>query len=736
MADPPTPPPTPPSPTKGATRKGPRLPDSSRYPVLVSGQVSFTTAAAIKDIELVPQNVYRIQVDLRPRSREKTFKEAPWTLVARHFFSTLQLHDEKAIIVRKKANAEVNKISSPEELPDNPEIFERDYAYDVSMKSNRLVSFKMIVATTQPFGKTFREGPLYQKLVNNDWYVKYVRLESQGTVAEIGHLLYGHNRFVNQEELVREIRALIHPTICRDIDVTVTKAHEFFYENEKKVRTYTRWPTIICPIDIAPKLSKLLMEKWEDLGKDPKYGTFNLKNLLYIPNNKTLVPFDARINNIAKQNEFLRNYQDVTVIRNCYDIDADFTYTEEIAEIFGLNDQLGHVLSLRQFLQSWEDKTTDRSAIVAIYKTNNRNEYSLLTGKVNKQSIHNQIQKLVNVLKNRKKFKDLQVGGTKGTINSFNHSDKVKSYASKWFKTDNKYQQRPTSKIEQEENSTTTTMKEDEWKTPPSPRRPKKGPKQSTTIDYNDTKLIQLYSDMVKKPNAHNSMRGVNHGQMTAISLSGDTRDTALERFQGPDNKMNRYNKQEAPKMVEQQLSTTQQIQLMIKSRQFQETLAKIVAPQVSNLIEPTVKKINQIEEQVGELHDYVQDTNTWQREQTNRQNELKSDMTTMTAGMNMLQDTMQRMMKMQMEKEGMGGMKRPPPSPPTLTQPITSPSQRQRLQHQESTDQLITQDSDMNMNLDYQTSEMAHTPTQIIPPTHPAAIAEEQESAEEGGET
>ena len=41
-----------------------------------------------------------------------------------------------------------------------------------------------------------------------------------------------------------------------------------------------------------------------------------------------------------------------------------------------------------------------------------------------------------------------------------------------------------------------------------------------------------------------------------------------------------------------------------------------------------------------------------------------------------------------------------------------------------------------MNMNLDYQTSEMAHTPTQIIPPTHPAAIAEEQESAEEGGET
>jgi hypothetical protein len=52
------------------------------------------------------------------------------------------------------------------------------------MKSHKLVSFKMIVGTIKPFGKTFREGPLYQKLVNNDWYVKYVRLESQGTVAE------------------------------------------------------------------------------------------------------------------------------------------------------------------------------------------------------------------------------------------------------------------------------------------------------------------------------------------------------------------------------------------------------------------------------------------------------------------------------------------------------------------------------------------------------------------------
>ena len=736
MAEPPPPLPPPPSMTPVAKGKGKRLPDSSRYPVLVSGQVSFTTAAAIKDIEQVPKHVYRIQVDLRPRNKEKTFKDAPWTLVARHFFSIMQLHDEKAIIVRKKSTAAVNKISSPEELPDNPEIFEKDYAYDVNMKSQKLVSLKMIVATSKSYAKTFREGPIFQKLLNNDWYVKYVRLESQGTVAEIGHLLYAHNRFINQEELVTEIRQLIYPTICRDIDVTIMKANEYYYEKDKKVRIYTRWPTVICPIDIAPTLSKLLMEKWESLQNDEKYKSYNLRNLLFVPNNKTLVPFNARINNIAKQNEFLRNYQDVTVIRNCYNIGADFTYTEEIANIFGINDQLGHVLSLRQFLQSWEDKTTGRAAIVAINKTNNENEYSLLTGRVNKKSIHEQIVKLVSALKMQTKFKDLQVGGTKGTVNSSYHSDKVVEYASKWFKNDTQFQQKPTKKSDNNKLSEKHKSDEDEWKTPPTPRRKKKGTQQPTTINYDDTKLIQLYSDMVKKPASSNNMRGVNNGQMTAISLMGDLRDTPsdiLNRGEQTNVKKHQgYNM--APTPVEKQLTTTQQIQLLLKSTQFQETLAKIVAPQVTNLIEPTVKKINQIEEQVGVLHDYVQDTNHWQQQQTNRQNALQRDMNTMTTGMQQVQNSMLQLMKMQMEKEG-GGTKRAATSIPSPTNPITSPIRRQRIQHPNQLDSLITQDSETTFDYNI-TSEMDHTPTQINKPSQSTANAKEQESAEMGGKT
>ena len=86
--------------------------------------------------------------------------------------------------------------------------------------------------------------------------------------------------------------------------------------------------------------------------------------------------------------------------------------------------------------------------------------------------------------------------------------------------------------------------------------------KHSTLIDYNDTKLMQLYSDMVKTPMATNSMRGVNHGQMTVISLTGDRRDTALEQFRGDKiNQVQKYeNKIAAPAMVEQKMTTNQQI--------------------------------------------------------------------------------------------------------------------------------------------------------------------------------
>ena len=86
MAEPPPPPPSALKNQQAGNKTGSRLPPTSRYPVLVSGQVNFTTAAAIKDIEQAPKHVYRLQIELQPRTNDSTFTDAPWTLVARHFF--------------------------------------------------------------------------------------------------------------------------------------------------------------------------------------------------------------------------------------------------------------------------------------------------------------------------------------------------------------------------------------------------------------------------------------------------------------------------------------------------------------------------------------------------------------------------------------------------------------------------------------------------------------------------
>ena len=737
MAD--FPPTLPVPPVKPATAKGRGnlLPDSSKYPVLVSGQVSFTTAAAIKDIDQVPQNVYRIQVDLKPRTRDKTFKEVPWTLVARHFFSTILLQDEKAIILRKKATAAVNKITSPEELPENPEIFERDYAYDVNMKNQKLVSFKILIATTKTFAKTFREGIMYRKLSANEWFVKYIRLESQGTVAEIGNLMYAHNRFVNQADLIQEIRNLIHPTICNEIDITVTKASEYFYDKDKKERVYTRWPTIICPLDIAPQLSQILMEKWDNLHTDKRYKNFNLRNTVFVPRNKSLVPFNARIDNIAKQNEFLRNYQDVTVIRNCVDITAEFTFTQEMAEMFGQNERRGHVLSLREFLQSWEDHTTGRPAIVAINRTHNINEYSLLTGRINKLMIHDNIIKLVEKLRGQAPFKNLEVGGTKGTQTRLYQSDKVKKYTTRWQNSERNFNQKPSSAQNKDQTiNNDKNEEENKWKTPPViKRRTQKEIKTSIIVDYNDTTLVQHYRDVTnmnnkyeKSAEAHKNNETPKNGNKQLRRQYEDrtdetnsiTRDTQLSTLTDST-------------FQERRLTTSQQIHDLLNSKKFKETLAEIVAPQVSNLIEPTVKKINHIETQVGVLHEHVQNNNEWQHQQTTRQESMQQDMNNMTTGMNQVQESINMMMKMYMDRDTQGGNKRSAPNSNETTAVMPSPQRRQRMQNK---DTLITQESITGIHLE-QNIDMAHKPSQLEETYPPSEDNDNmQESSEGEGES
>ena len=469
MAEPPPPPPPPPTNQSKDKENGSSLPPSSRYPMLVSGQVTFTKEAAIKDIEKVPKNVYRVQVELQPRSTDTNFSKAPWTLVARHFLSTIQLYDDTAIIIRKKENTTANKISSPEELPENPDAFERDYAYDVKLRSDKVVTFKILIGTKLPYWKTFREGPLFKKLVANEWYVKYVRLENQGTVAAIGHLLFAHNRYANQDDVISELRNLIYPIHCDQIDVRVTKTTEFYYEGDKKIRAFTRWITIDCPVDIATKLSTTLMEKWHELQTNPKFENYNLKNTIYVPRNRDIVNFDARIENIGKQNEFLRNYRDVTVLSNVKNIDSTFRYTKDMGEIFDDKTKTGQRIKLRSFLLSWKDNSTGKPAILAIHRTNNEGEYSLLSGKENMKHIHEKIKSFIEELSAQLGYTDIRVGGTKGISVKQNHSKIVSNYAKEFFTAKKQFKQKPMQDEQEEEerNKNKRYQAENQWKTPP-----------------------------------------------------------------------------------------------------------------------------------------------------------------------------------------------------------------------------------------------------------------------------
>ena len=680
MAEPPPPLPPPLKTQPEKQREGARLPATSRYPVLVSGQVNYSTEAAVRDLEQVPKNVYRIQVELKPRTSDSTFSEAPWTLVARHFLSTVQLYDDTAIIIRKKENAVANKISSPEELPDNPDDFERDYAYDVKLKSDKMVTFKIIVGTKQNYWKTFREGALFEKMVNNDWYVKYVRLESQGTVAAIGHLLYAHNRYVNQKDAISEIRNLIYPTHCDQIDVRVTKSKEFYYDGKKKMRVFTRWLTIDCPVDIATELSNLLMEKWKLLKTDPKYDNYNLKNTVYVPRHRGLVNFDARIENIGKQNEYLRTYRDVTVLNNVNDIDATFRYSPEMGRIFNDETKVGHRLQLREFLRSWKDNSTGKPAIIAVHRTNKEREYSLLSGKENMRSIHEKVKLFIGDLKNQLGFTDIRVGGTKGTYSKVNHSTSVTNYATENFTTAKKFHQKPPEANETTKDKQAEREKQDEenkWKTPPDiNRRNRKATKASLTVNYNDQRLVQQYSDMIV---------GNSYSNNNNSTYIGNNKEPIMGNKQGTSTNAMASNTitiheghtiGNIQKTTESNMISKKNFLQFLESTQFQATLAKAVAPQVTkqvtSLVAPTIDKITQIETQVGELHECVSSNTKWQETQTTSQKSLQDSINNMQSTMN----TMVNMFKDTKDKEA--GTKR---SAPTVTlTPLTSPTRKQKI--------------------------------------------------------
>ena len=538
-----------------------------------------------------------------------------------------------------------------------------------------------MIGTKHSYWKTFsKDGPLFAKLVSNDWYVKYVRLENQGTVASIGHLLNAHNRYVNQEDVIKEIKQLIHPTQCNQIDVRVTKSKEYYYVGNKKVRVFTKWLTIDCPVDIATELSNLIMERWKCLKTDKKFENFNLKNTLYVPQNNNLVKFNDRIENIGKQNEFLRTYKDVTVLTNVHDIDTEFQYTEEMGEIFGDNSKIGHTLNLRSFLGSWEDNNTGKPAIIAIYRTNKEMEYSLLSGEKNMAQIHQKIRSFINELRSQKDFSRIRVGGTKGAMIKQNHSSTITTYAQQNFSTEKKFQQRPSKNIFKEGNEILDKEKnkeENNWKSPPISNKPtKKGTKASLTVNFNDQRLIQDYKDVVIGNSYPSNNQGLYLGQITTAPETGNNKG----KNEGipMNNTVTIHGGTQTGTIIhppDRNMTNQKAFQQFLESKQFQLTLAKAVAPQVSkqvsSLIAPTIEKITHIEEHVGELNNYVQGNTEWQKKQTNKQDNLQQSINQMQSSMNAILTLFKE------DKERENTNKRS--APHINIDPIKSPSRKQK---------------------------------------------------------
>ena len=124
---------------------------------------------------------------------------------------------------------------------------------------------------------------------------------------------------------------------------------------------------------------------------------------------------------------------------------------------------------------------------------------------------------------------------------------------------------------------------------------------------------MQQYRDVVVGNDYNNIQEGKYIGQNNTVPIMGNNKGIAKTT-------MNKHNTVtihdeeqygELTRTQENGVINQSNIQKILESKLFQETLAKAVAPQVSkqvsSLVAPTLKKISKIESKVGELHDYVQ---------------------------------------------------------------------------------------------------------------------------------
>ena len=297
------------------------------------------------------------------------------------------------------------------------------------------------MSTTRNCNRTFKQGEIFRRLQENDWFVNLDRLETQQTAAQVGILLFAHNRWANHDDILGEIQEILAPLTCTDMDIRVDRPVRTYYakndtieiENgsQKKLTIITKWPAIYAPVDIALELKERLVRAWPKLQTESKFAGLNCKRYVFIPH--TPSPRFARNSNFTasekrnfanylhymrKQNVFLNRCSQVVILQKVGNIYANFEWTDEMAtQLGGGKEKVGLKQPLRTFLSSITRVNNPTEATIhSIHREAIKGTYSLLVNNDDAADLRATIDRLVPFLQATPAFSGIRVGGTNGTF--------------------------------------------------------------------------------------------------------------------------------------------------------------------------------------------------------------------------------------------------------------------------------------------------------------------------------
>ena len=605
-----TPPPPATAPAGGAapTTTSPRsIPDTQRYPRLTSGQYRFTTANAIKYLDdKVARSVYRIVVKLNARS-SATFSQhltdgLPWTFAVRDFLQMVQTYDEMAMILPRRDKAKINKISCPTEIPESVDEFERDYVWNPRVTEHS-VTISLMITTSKPYHHTFKSGQIFQKLQDNDWFVNLDRLETQEFSVKVGVLLFAHNRWANQEEIIAEIQQLIEPLRCDDIDVRVDRPAREFYSKDATIeiengrqkiqKIYTRWPAIYAPVDIVAQLKAKIVTNWPLLQTDQRFTAFNCKQYMFIPDtpsqrkSRRSTPsavdkqnYSQFLHFMRKQNMFLDQYCTVVILQNVGNIAANFTWTTEMANILNVNREIvGTRETLRGFLINIKGHSINpgERTIHSINREQQKGTYSLLVRSTAAAELRETLDSIVPVLQQTPAFKSLRVGGNHGAFRDENNLEVSSIDYLSQLGTSDDFVIEPTILDAGGDSVMSTPARPTNFNAPPLSRRRGKRSEAAKSVRPTAVSAAMLYRDVLHTTPLTNPYLLTQDSTQSTSSLSTSITTAA-----------------------EQAVPPLQNMNSLIQNSEFQQMLSSLIQPHVQAQLKPVQADVTAMKEQMS----------------------------------------------------------------------------------------------------------------------------------------